>query len=344
MSRKTNANPVENEKGVEQRKKDHIELTFDAATPINEINSRFYYEPMMSAHPDLNTSSIKFLNKQFDYPIWVSSMTGGTTYAKVINQNLARACNEFGLGMGLGSCRGLLYSDEFFEDFNVRSIIGDQPLFANIGIAQIEYLIDHKEIHKLKELINRLQADGLIIHVNPLQEFLQREGDPIKVSPIESIKKLLNQVDFKIIVKEVGQGMGIDSLKSLISLPIEAIEFAAFGGTNFSKLEQLRSKGNEEIDPIVFVGHTAIDMVNMVNEIISDTSNNISCKQLIISGGIKNYLDGYYLINKSILPAVYGQASSFLRHSKGSYEDLQKHVASEITSLKFAQSYLKLRK
>ncbi len=344
MSRKSNANPVESEKGVEQRKKDHIELTFESATAIREINDRFFYEPIMGAHPDASISPFTFINKSFDHPIWISSMTGGTAYAKVINHNLARACNEFGLGMGLGSCRGLLYSDEFFEDFDVRNIIGDQPLYANIGIAQIEYLIEHKETYKLQELLNRLQADGLIIHVNPLQEFLQIEGDPIRVPPIETIKRLLNIVDYKIIIKEVGQGMGMESLKSLLSLPIEAIEFAAFGGTNFSKLEQLRFKSNKGIDPIVFVGHSALDMVNMVNEITSDSSNSVCCKQVIISGGIKNYLDGFYLINKSNLPAIYGQASSFLKYAKGSYEELQKHVASEISSFKFAQAYLKLRK
>ena len=106
-----------------------------------ELDDRFYYEPLLSAHPS-ETNPVGFLGKKLRAPIWVSSMTGGTELARKINTNLARACREFGMGMGLGSCRSLLDRDEYLGDFNVRELIGDElPFYANLGIAQVEQLI-----------------------------------------------------------------------------------------------------------------------------------------------------------------------------------------------------------
>ena len=90
--------------------------------------------------------------------------------ARTINQNLARACRDFGMGMGLGSCRGLLFSDEYLADFNVRHLIGDDfPLYANLGIAQLEQLIDTNQLKLIDVLLDKLKANGLIIHVNPIE-------------------------------------------------------------------------------------------------------------------------------------------------------------------------------
>ena len=329
------------------RKRDHIELAFQSQIEEGKLDNRFYYEPLLSGHPKAEvTDSFQFLQKKLRTPIWVSSMTGGTEFAKTINQNLARACNEFGMGMGLGSCRSLLYSDEMLPDFDIRAIIGDLvPLYANLGIAQLEALIKQKELFLIEQLLNKLKADGLIIHVNPLQEWLQPEGDRFEKAPIETIKIILEYVDFPIIVKEVGQGMGYESLKALFQLPLEAIDFAANGGTNFAKLELLRSdKTKQDIySKLAFVGHSAEDMVEMTNRIIEELGDKRKCNQVIISGGIRNFLDGYYLINKLPLPCVYGQASGFLKHARGSYEELRDYVGAQVQGLELARAFLKLR-
>jgi isopentenyl-diphosphate delta-isomerase len=273
-------------------------------------------------------------------------MTGGTEMANTINHNLARACKDFGMGMGLGSCRTLLYSDDTLPDFDVRHLIGPTlPLYANLGIAQIEQLIEKNDLPRIRRLLDKLQADGLIIHVNPMQEWLQPEGDHFKCPPLETIAELLEKADYPIIVKEVGQGMGYESLKALLQMPIEAIDFAANGGTNFAKLEMLRSTPQKAAiyEQLAYVGHSAEEMTLLVNQLIDELKDKIRCSQIIISGGVQSFLDGYYLINKLNLPCVYGQASAFLRHARGTYEELYEYVDAQIQGLELAQSFLKVR-
>jgi len=328
------------------RKKDHIELAFRSQTDKTMLDERFYYEPLLSAHPNNSESPFTFLGKRLNTPIWVSSMTGGTELAGKINRNLAKACAEFGMGMGLGSCRMLLDSDEYFNDFDVRDLIGeDLPLYANLGICQLEELIDNDELHKVRSLISRLRTDGLIIHINPMQEWLQPEGDRILKNPIESIKYLIDEVDFPIVVKEVGQGMGPESICELMKLPIQAIEFAAFGGTNFAKIEMMRNPDNQVqlFDPLTKIGHSAEQMVEWLNEIVR-TSEQIKCKEVIISGGIKNFLDGHYLMEKCDISSVYGQASELLKYAKESYEDLHNYIELQRKGLELAKTYLRVRK
>ena len=328
------------------RKLDHINLALQSQTPGSSADQRFWYEPILSAHPSINNLEVPFLKKTMKAPIWVSSMTGGTQMARTINHNLARACKEFGLGMGLGSCRKLLEDNTYFEDFNLRPIMGDDfPLFANLGIAQVEYLLKDKKFHLADQLIDKLDADGLIIHINPMQEWMQPEGDLVNEDPLTTLKKVLDHVKYPIIVKEVGQGFGPESLRQLLKLPLAAIDFGAYGGTNFSLVELLRRDEHErqKYEPLVHIGHTADDMLNIINN-LEISGATIECKQLIISGGIQTYLDGYYLITKSQLPAIYAQASAFLRHSQGEYEPLRKFVAGQIEGYKMAHTFLKVRK
>ncbi len=325
------------------RKLEHIQLALDSQTKLAEQDLRFNYEPMLSAHPENLDLSIQFLEKTMQTPIWVSSMTGGTGVAQQINRNIARACREFGMGMGLGSCRKLLFDKTHWADFDFRNEIGDQPFWANLGIAQIEELLASKNTLAIIDLVGELRADGLIVHVNPLQEWFQPEGNRLKQSPLQTIKQLLDEVSLKVIVKEVGQGFGPESLRQLLALPLEAIEFGAYGGTNFSKLEMLRGDQQklETSLPFAFVGQSANQMVDSVNQILKENPNPV-CRQLIISGGIQNALDGYYLTSKSQLPAIFGMASAVLKYASESYESLENFLKNQIQVLSLAKAYLKI--
>ncbi len=330
------------------RKRDHIELAFRSKVEEAQLDRRFYYEPLLAAHPAPGSlPPLSFLGKTLRVPLWVSSMTGGTDWARTINTNLARACREFGMGMGLGSCRSLLFSNDTLTDFDVRHLIGEEhPLYANLGIAQLEQLIEREELERVTELISKLRADGLIIHVNPLQEWLQPEGDRFKKPPLETIIQVLEALpQVRFIVKEVGQGMGPESLRALLKLPLAAVDFAAGGGVNFALLELLRSDPGklEAWQPMAQVGHAAEEMAEMCNRLILELGAERKCGQLIISGGIRNFLDGYYLTQKVSLPAVYGKASGFLLHARGDYEALRRYVETQVRGLEIANAYLRVK-
>ena len=330
-----------------ERKRDHIELAFRSQIERGELDRRFYYEPLLAAHPQRGSfKNFLFLGKAMRVPLWVSSMTGGTEWAHTINHNLAQACRDFGMGMGLGSCRALLTSDERIADFDVRSDIGDElPLYANLGIAQIEQIVERGKYFLVKDLLSKLQADGLIIHVNPFQEWLQPEGDRFAKAPIETITTFLERMDISVIVKEVGQGMGYESLKALFQMPLAAVDFAANGGTNFAKLELLRSDEAKQAiySQLANVGHSAEEMVLITNQLVQELGSKMLCKQVIISGGIKHFLDGYYLVNKVNVSAVYGQASGFLQHARGEYQELYDYVDAQVQGLELANAFLTVR-
>ena len=337
----------DNSGGTADRKQDHIDLAFKSGMGRLTADERFYYEPMLAGHPPADLDiSVEFLGKTLRAPMWVSSMTGGTEKALMINRRLAEACGKFGLGMGLGSCRPLLDSLDRLQDFDIRDIIGPHlPLYANLGIAQIEELFAEGRAEEIGVLIDRLRADGLIIHVNPLQEWLQPEGDHILSPPIDTIGRVLDHFSFPVVVKEVGQGFGPGSIAALMQLPVAAIELAAHGGTNFAKLELLRSDEQKRnmFEAVARLGHSPDEMIEWINLFPYEEGQEARCTQFIISGGVGDFLDGYYYLNTLRYTAVYGQASAFLRYATVSQEALDQFIASQIQGLKLAQTFLQVR-
>lgn len=330
---------------MSDRKKDHIELALSLKSLSQD--KRFWYEPVVSAfNSEKLKPNFKIANKKIKFPLWVSSMTGGTKQAKLINQNLAKACKKFGLGMGLGSCRSLFESENHFSDFDIRSIMGDeQPLFGNIGIAQLEQYLLNGKIGQFTELLNKLSLDGWIVHLNPLQEWAQPEGDRYQKPPLETLTRFLDQVQFPIIVKEVGHGFGPRSLDALLSLPLAAIELAGFGGTNFTLIEQARQDESlkdkkSSLVEMAAVGQTNQDMVNIINSIVDQSKE---YPLIIFSGGIHSSLDGYYFQQKCLIPSLFAQAGQFLRMALKGEVELFNYVENQIELYEVANRFLTIR-
>jgi isopentenyl-diphosphate delta-isomerase len=137
--------------------------------------------------------------------------------------------------------------------------------------------------------------------------------------------------------------MGPESLRALLQLPLQAIELAAFGGTNFAKVELLRDERASQalFEPLSLIGEDAASMVNYLNALVEKEQP--VCRELIISGGIKNFLDGYYLLRKSVLPAVYGMASEFLKYAREDYSALRDFMHAQVKGLEMAYAYLTIR-
>lgn len=327
------------------RKDSHLDLALQSQT--TDTDPRFYYEPMLAAHPDkADRWETRLGDKKLQFPIWISSMTGGTERTDEVNKRLAVTARKFGLGMGVGSARIALESAHHEAGFNLRKLLGDEvPFYLNFGIAQVEKFLKNKELYKLKDLSDRLSADGFIVHVNPMQEWMQPEGDLIMEAPIVTITRLLEEIpDRHLIVKEVGQGFGPESMRALLELPLTAVEFAAAGGTNFSKIEMKRDQLKSQfLYPFINIGNTAAEMVDILNNVVVSLGEVRRCDTVIISGGIRNFLDGYYYIQKSKLNALYGQASGFLRYALESQEALDAYARSQTEGLLLARAYLKLK-
>ena len=325
-------------KSMTSRKEDHLSMAQESQTSAEKVDSRFYYEPLMSAHPEKIKNTSHFGSWEFSLPLWISSMTGGADHANTINSRLASACEEFSLGMGLGSLRPLLDDRQARTDFDVKHLMPSRPLFGNLGIAQIEALLGENNKNKIHDLVHELNLDGLIIHVNPLQEWFQPQGDRFKHPPLETIEQFLSDTRYPVIVKEVGHGMGPQSLEALMRLNLLAIEFGAFGGTNFSLLESKR--GSEE-NGFIFVGHSAIEMVGFVQS-IQAKSQIFKTKHFIISGGVKDLLSGYFLSQK--LPgSLVGMANSVLVPARLGESELKNYLLGQQKQYALAEAFLKVR-
>lgn len=327
------------------RKDSHIDLALKSQN--GHTDPRFFYEPMISAHPRADELWATFIgDKKMNFPIWISSMTGGTERSNEINKRLAITAKKFGLGMGVGSARIAIEDSSKEKDFDLRKVLGDEaPFYLNFGIAQVEKFLQNKEIYKLKNLRDILHADGFIIHVNPLQEWMQPEGDRIEEAPVKTIERFLNETSVSpLMVKEVGQGFGYESMKALLQLPLTAIEFGAAGGTNFSKVELQRNETKSRfLNSFIQVGHTAEEMVALMNKAVSELGEKRKCSTAIVSGGIKNFLDGYYYIQKANINALYGQASEFLRQALQSQETLDEFIKYQVEGLLLARAYLRIK-
>lgn len=348
-----------------ERKSHHLELAEKSQLDSAHLNSLFDYEPLISGFPKsaLEESPLTLAgsNKTVRHPLWISSMTGGTGAAGAINKALAKVAGEFGLGMGLGSCRPLLENEDYFDDFNLRPILGDNGvLFANFGMAQIFEQLEKDKGERLIGICERLEVDGLFLHINPLQEWYQPEGDRWFLSPMEIIDQLgeiLHKKGMLLGVKEVGQGMGPRSLEALIKSTADIIEFAAFGGTNFSLLERLRSPQNNDENLVksttfnevskpkefCFVGHSAEEMVSHVNRIIGENKALKDQKTFIVSGGIRSFLHGHYLLENLAGNGLYAMAKPFLEEAQKGEDSLRSFVQSELEGLTMAKTFLRAK-
>ncbi len=326
--------------GLALRKEDHLSMAQASQTEASMLNQAFDYEPLLSAHPDASGARSRFAEVEYSLPLWISSMTGGAQHARALNTMLARAAETFKLGMGLGSCRPLLEERQTKADFDMRPFMPTRPLFANLGIAQVEKLQLAKREGEIHAMVDELKATGLIIHVNPLQEFFQPGGDHFTRAPLETISEFVARAPYPVMVKEVGHGMGPRSLQALMRLPLYAIEFGAFGGTNFSILEARRAK-RSEAHPMIYVGHTAQEMTAMVRQLLR-SDENFKCRRFIVSGGVRDVLEAYGLTSQ--LPeALYGQAAGLLSYAEQGEAALFAYIESQIQSFALARAFLRAK-
>jgi len=238
--------------------------------------------------PELDRSDIElgttFLGKSLKAPILISSMTGGTELAHLVNTRLATVAQRYGLAMGVGSQRIALEQPELAPTFAVRSLAPDILLLANLGAVQLNYGCGLEDCLKLVEL---LEADALILHLNPLQEWVQSGGDSNFKGLLAKIQQICAQLPVPVIAKEVGNGISAVMAKQLIEAGVAAIDVAGAGGTSWAKVESQRAKDNRQRH----LGQVFADWGLPTAECITTIRSMNSTIPLIASGGLKNGLD-----------------------------------------------------
>jgi isopentenyl-diphosphate delta-isomerase len=274
---------------IENRKSEHLRVCIEEDVEFQQLTSGLEkYRFTHCCLPELDRSDIElgttFLGKSLKAPILISSMTGGTELAHLVNTRLATVAQRYGLAMGVGSQRIALEQPELAPTFAVRSLAPDILLLANLGAVQLNYGCGLEDCLKLVEL---LEADALILHLNPLQEWVQSEGDSNFKGLLAKIQQICAQLPVPVIAKEVGNGISAVMAKQLIEAGVAAIDVAGAGGTSWAKVESQRAKDNRQRH----LGQVFADWGLPTAECITAIRSLNSTIPLIASGGLKNGLD-----------------------------------------------------
>ncbi len=234
---------------IKQRKKDGIEIPLQKNVQAKATSTYLEYVKLVhNAMPEIDyddiDTSTKFLGHKFSAPIIIDSMTGGTDEATIINGRLGELAEKYGLGMGLGSQRAGLKSEELAATYSVaRKNAPNAFLIANIGGAQ---LAKGLTIDEARKIVKMIRANALVVHLNPLQELVQPEGEPRYKGVLAKISELAKSMDVPVIVKEVGAGISKEVAIKLEMAGISAINVAGAGGTSWAGVEKLRAEAMKD--------------------------------------------------------------------------------------------------
>jgi isopentenyl-diphosphate delta-isomerase len=227
---------------IAQRKADHIKINLEKDVRSGLTNGLEKYHFTHEALPELNLeevdTSLMLFGQRLAAPILISSMTGGTNRAGTINRRLAEAAQSTHTAMGVGSQRAALEDPSRARTFQIRKYAPDILLFANLGAVQLNYGYGVDQCRKAVEMI---QADALILHLNPLQEAVQAGGDTNFAGLAAKIEEVCKKLEVPIIAKEVGWGISERTAKILADCGVSAIDVAGAGGTSWSQVEMHRA-------------------------------------------------------------------------------------------------------
>jgi len=227
----------------DRRKADHIRINLEEDVQFPHLTNGFErYALVHHALPELNLSeidtSVSLLGKRLGLPLLISSMTGGTEAARAINHNLARAAQACGVAMGVGSQRTGIEQGETADTFRVRSVAPDILLLANLGAIQLN---NHYRLDTCRRAVEMIEADALILHLNPLQEALQADGDWNWSGLLGKIEEVCRGIGVPVVAKEVGWGVSESAARQLKDAGVSAIDVAGSGGTSWSEVEYHRA-------------------------------------------------------------------------------------------------------
>ena len=328
----TNRNLVQNNHNhhTQVRKADHLRICLEEDVQFNKLTNGFdKYRFNHACLPEIDLHDIDltthFFNKKLNCPLLISSMTGGTEQAKLINYRLAEVAQNHRLAMGVGSQRIAVEKPETAASFAIRKIAPDALLFANLGAVQLNYTYGLQQCLKVVDI---LEADALILHLNPLQECIQPRGDVNFKGLLGKIEQLCDRIPVPVIAKEVGNGISATMAQKLIDAGISAIDVAGAGGTSWAKVESERAENNLQRR----LGNTFADWGIPTADCLIAIDRAFPHVPLIASGGLRNGLE----VAKAIALGadLVGLAFPFLQAANLSPEALEELVQVLVAEIK----------
>ncbi len=315
-----------------RRKSEHLRIALEKDVEFKTITTGFEkYRLPHCALPELSLSDIDtttwFLGKKLKAPFLISPMTGGTEEAGRINRNLAAVAQEFGWAMGVGSQRAALEDPRWAYTYKVRDIAPDILLLANLGAVQLNYGYGIDECRKAVEMI---EADALVLHLNPLQEALQPEGNTNFSGLLRKIEKVCAGLEVPVIVKEVGWGISPQVALKLVEAGVAAIDVAGAGGTCWSLIEMYRVKPeNFKNVALAFSdwGIPTAEALKSIRQVLPEFP-------LIASGGIRTGVDAAKAI--AMGADLIGIAAPFLKPALLSVEAVREKAEEILQTFRIA--------
>lgn len=298
---------------INQRKLDHIHIVSEGG----DVDRRqYYFDRIRLSHralPELNLAevdpSVRFMGKALSFPLLISSMTGGADEELVkINRNLAIAAEAEGIALAVGSQRILRSDDAARESFELRKHAPNTLLLGNLGAVQLNYDMGFADC---EAIIDILEADGLYLHLNPLQEAVQPEGDTDFSNLRSKIAVIVQTLKKPVVIKEVGTGISTKDIEHLLAAGIKYIDVAGCGGTSWSRVESRRSDEPELGELFSDWGVPTPVALRLMKPYRREV-------KVIASGGIRNGID---MAKSMILGAsLCGMARPFLNPARESAE------------------------
>jgi isopentenyl-diphosphate delta-isomerase len=306
------------------RKAEHIRLALDQRMQLGASafdDWHFGHEALPEIDMAEIDISVELLGRRLAAPLLISCMTGGTEAAGMINRNLAAGAERTGVAVGVGSQRKALEDPAKADTFRVREVAPTVPLLANLGAVQLNYGMGVRECRQAVEMI---QADALVLHLNPLQEAIQPEGQCNFSGLLPKIGQVVRELGVPVVAKEVGSGLSARAARALAEQGVRILDTAGVGGTSWARIEAARA-GDLEIGEL-FAGWglptpLSIQEVRQVPDVT-----------VIASGGIRNGLDAAKAI--ALGADLVGMAYPFLAPAMESPEKVAETVRRFVQELK----------
>jgi len=297
------------------RKDDHIRINLHEQVQSGRTTGLDHYHFAHQALPELDLNEIQLefslFGKKVAAPLFISSMTGGTDQASMINRNLATAAQEAGIPLGVGSQRAALEEPDLANTFQVRKFAPDILLFANLGAVQLNYGMTAADC---QQAVDMIEADALILHLNALQEAVMPEGNTRFAGLLAKIEVVCSSLQVPVIAKEVGWGISNQAARQLLEAGIAAIDVAGAGGTSWTEVEMHRAENElqrQVASAFIDWGIPTAESIQIVRQAAPELP-------ILASGGIRSGVD----IAKSIAlgATMGGMAGPFLKAASKSSE------------------------